>query len=59
VINHVIAASHNLILTIANIVRKVISIELIEFKNRYFCIIYINLKLIKLVVVKLFNYKGS
>jgi len=40
-------------------VRKVIPIELIGFENRYFYIIYINLKLIKLVVIKLFNYKGS
>jgi len=41
------------------VVRKVIPIELVGFENRYFCMICTNLKLIKLVVVKLFNYKGG
>jgi len=41
------------------VVRKVIPLELVGFENRYFCMIFTNLKLIELVVIKLFNYKGG
>jgi len=41
------------------VVRKVIPIELVGFENIYFCMVCTNLKLIELVVVKLFNYKGG
>jgi hypothetical protein len=40
-------------------VRKVILIELIGFENRYFCMIYMNLKLIKAIFGMLSNYQGS
>jgi hypothetical protein len=41
------------------VVRKVIPVELVEFENRYFCMICVNLKLVEPVVVELFNYKGG
>jgi len=37
------------------VVRKVIPVELIGFENRYFCMIYVNLKSIRVIFGMLSN----